>query len=140
MTAAPVEAAAWTSEEPDSGRSLVIEDDGRVAYAYLYAEPAGPIVSCVWLYNRDGIEADPPWDDPEALPFPNKRAFMTDEALLLTDTSVVMCAWDARGVELYIDGVRTARLEPGITPGWSRLAAVASEVATPFGAHGAPRS
>ena len=36
-------------DEPDGGRSVVLEDDGRVAYAYLLEKDT--IVSDVWLYN-----------------------------------------------------------------------------------------
>jgi hypothetical protein len=35
----------------ESGSTIVIEDDGRVAYAYFYS-PENEIVGDVWLYNR----------------------------------------------------------------------------------------
>src|SRR5690242_16435335 len=54
-------------EIPGSGLTVILEDDGRVAYAYLKSN--GAIVADVWLYNV----AEPPernnWRDKTQLAF-----------------------------------------------------------------------
>lgn len=114
-------------EDPDTGRRVMLEDDGRTGYAYLYV--GDKIQSDVWLYNRAGVPDDPSWEDREALPFPNKRQFMTAETLVIGPDTVIEARWDESGVDLYINARLTARLELDACPGWSRLAAVDSLVA-----------
>jgi hypothetical protein len=46
----PSEEGPWFGiDEPGGDRQVVLEDDGRVAYAYLLERDA--IVADVWLYN-----------------------------------------------------------------------------------------
>jgi hypothetical protein len=96
----------------------VLEDDGRTGYAYLYENER--IVSDVWLYNAVPV-ARPAWDTPADLPFPNRPELMHDGELRLDEQSAIRCEWYDGGVRIFIDEVLTARLEPGATPGWSRL-------------------
>ena len=49
---------------PDPRYSVVIEDDGRVAYAYLLHDDE--IVGDVWLYNHGPAPAEPEWRSPDA--------------------------------------------------------------------------
>jgi len=106
--------------DPATDRAVVIEDDGRAGYAYLL--DGGVIVSHVWLYNRGSLII---WDDFGQVPWPNHSALISPERTEpLTDDRAIRCAWDARGVDVVIDGTRWARLEHGACPGWSRLAVV----------------
>jgi hypothetical protein len=41
---------------------VIVEDDDRVAYAYLVRE--GRIIADVWLYNRLLAPWRPPWNEP----------------------------------------------------------------------------
>jgi hypothetical protein len=108
--------------DPDTDRKLVVEDDGRTAYAYLLE--GEKIVSDVWLYNCDGVASDPAWDDPSDLPFPNRAAYMTADVVRITELSALTAVWDTTGADLRIDGALIARLERGARPGWCRHAAV----------------
>jgi hypothetical protein len=107
-----------------TGCSLVIDDDGRVAYAYL-RDPECAIIGDVWLYNR-APAADADWADPAQVPLPNPPSFAcplpgeppsaedltvrwaVDETLLLAD--------------VLVRGTLLARLSPGAAPGWNVLA------------------
>lgn len=60
---------------PNSGYSVVLDDDGRVAYAYLLNKD-GAIVSDVWLYNRCLPPSEPEWKNPEKMPFANPIGFV----------------------------------------------------------------
>ena len=63
---------------PSKRYSLVFEDDGKVAYAYL--KHAGEIVGDVWLYNRAGTPLVPEWTDIERAPFLNPKAYVAEGA------------------------------------------------------------
>ena len=115
--------------EPEGNRSVVLEDDGRVAYAYLLVrdEPVGD----VWLYNVH--EAPSTLGSGERYPFLNPKAFCRDEAPRRFDErSTVRCHWDAEGVTVSIDAVVMARLERDARPGWSRHATAPGPLARPL--------
>lgn len=118
-------------DEPGGNRSVVLEDDGRVAYAYLLADES--LVGDVWLYNV----AEPPdevdWRDQSAMPFLNPARFCRQEVVgrLRTD-SAVACDWSDAGVVVTVDGLPWARLEYGSRPGWSRNAKMAGPLAKPL--------
>jgi hypothetical protein len=70
---------------------LTIDDDGKVAYAYL--KKGITILGDVWLYNRCSTPEQPEWVDRRNLPFANCREFTTeegrfDQAIALDDTQV----------------------------------------------------
>lgn len=118
-------------EEFGSRRAVVLEDDGRVAYAYLLIDE--DIVSDVWLYNVGEPPELAPWEvDPRPeMPFQNP-AHLTRRGLFvprLSHDALVELAWDDDGVEVSIFGVHSARLEAGKKPGWSRQAAADGPVA-----------
>ncbi len=123
-------------DEQDGDRTVLIEDDGRTAYAYLVE--GGAVVSDVWLYNRDGVDDDPSWNDPRDMPFPNKRKYMSDERFALEEAAIVRIAWDRSGGDIYADDVRVARLQRGAKPGWSCLAVIDSPLARPLHSSPAP--
>ena len=116
-------------DDADSGYSVLFEDDGKVAYAYL--RDGTRIVSDVWIYNRGDAPQTPEWTLPDArshLPFTNPAGYVRDEAPpQVREASDISCRWahDAEGlasVEVLIHGTVYARLKPGSKPGWSRLA------------------
>jgi hypothetical protein len=117
---------------PDGRRALVIEDDGRVAYAYLLDEDA--VVGDVWLYNVADTPEQVDWRDQEAMPFLNPRRYCRKETVdRLREDSIVVCEWSSQGVSVTVDGVRLARLEHGAKPGWSRFAALSGPLAKVLG-------
>jgi hypothetical protein len=118
-------------DEPGTDRAVVLEDDGRVAYAYLLTNEK--IVCDVWLYNVAEAPDVVRWNKEERMPFLNPKPFCVDEPVRrLTDDSSVVCTWSERGVEVEVDGILWARLATGAKPGWSRRAARSSPVARPL--------
>lgn len=114
-----------------SNLAVVLEDDGKVAYAYLLEDEA--VVADVWLYNVAEAPASVDWDDPDSLPFLNPREYCrSGEVTRLGETSAVSCRWIDRTVEITIDGILVARLQHGTKPGWSRFAARPSPLANPL--------
>jgi len=110
-----------------SGQSAVVEDDGRVAYAYLLDKDE--IVADVWLYNRVAAPEQPEWRDPSRAPFLNPRGFASGEQFPpAADETEVAFSW-SRGtagqtaLRVYIRGDYHAMLVPGSKPGWCKLAA-----------------
>lgn len=109
----------------DDKLAVVIEDDGRVAYAYLRANEI--IVGDVWLYNQAKAPEDVVWKKDDT-PFINPREFI-DEAyttLPVNDRSEIQVEWrltESKNVKAYvfIRKVLVALLEPGAKPGWSRF-------------------
>jgi len=106
---------------------LVFEDDGRVAYAYLFSE--GEIVGDVWLYNSGETPDNPDWEDFSEMPFLNGREFSKGERYpRIHEVSEVRVQWaddhdgTAGRAELYLREKLFAILEPGAKPGWSRWA------------------
>jgi hypothetical protein len=113
-------------DDPDSNFSVVVEQDSKVAYAYL--RRGEEIVGDVWLYNRGPAPARSEWDDPARTPFANVAGYVRDEP---PPTGVreddVSCRWrrgseGLEAVDVLIRGTVYGRLAPGTKPGWARLA------------------
>jgi hypothetical protein len=118
-------------DEPGTARAVVLDDDGRVAYAYLLKDEE--VVGDVWLYNVDEAPETPPWKDPSQMPFLNPKSYCRLESVpRLQADSEVHCRWYKQGVEVSIDGIIVARLEEGAKPGWSRMAARPGPLAKPL--------
>jgi hypothetical protein len=118
-------------DAPDGGLAVELDDDGKVAYAYL--RDGNAIVGDVWLYNAAETPEAVDWTDRSALPFLNPKKFCTGESVpRLTESAVVTCQWSAEGVAVTIDGVLVAVLKRGAKPGWSRLAAQPNRLAKPL--------
>jgi hypothetical protein len=116
---------------PEGDLSVVLEDDGRVAYAYLLE--GGTVVGDVWLYNILDSPGDVDWENPSLMPFLNPAIYCNSEqAPRLRDGSNLSCDWSPRGVEIWIDGIHVARLEVGAKPGWSRSAIRSGPLAKPL--------
>jgi hypothetical protein len=114
--------------DPVSGYSVVLEDDGRVAYAYL-RNADGRIVGDVWLFNRIEAPATPEWTTPEKAPFANPADYVRhDDELQVDDISALEINWErsrdgsVQAIILF-NGTRFAVLTEGAKPGRSILAA-----------------
>lgn len=111
--------------------SVVIEEDSRVAYAYLL--DAGTIVSDVWLYNIGDAPTQVDWQDRAQMPFPNPSRFCRDVPYSrLSSQSDVKCVMHSSQVDVIVDGELFARLKPGARPGWSKLASRRGPLALPL--------
>jgi hypothetical protein len=112
---------------PGGRSAVVIDDDGRVGYAYLL-DAEGKICGDVWLYNRCPTPIEPEWTDREKAPFANPQAYVdaTKEFALPAsagDVSVDWCQSDgACEARVFIHGRLAAKLVNGAKPGWSALA------------------
>lgn len=109
------------------GFSVVFDDDGRVAYAYLL-DASDRVVGDVWLYNRCVSPVEPEWKEPENMPFANPENYVNSSESFkpVDDISEVKVSWS-----LQSDGVKAsvlirnqlfAILVEGAKPGWSFLA------------------
>ncbi|WP_315803520.1 hypothetical protein [Bradyrhizobium sp. SZCCHNS3002] len=113
---------------PDGTATIMVEDDGRVAYAY-WLDSERAICGDVWLYNRCSAPEQPEWTDRDAAPYANPLAFVdqTAEFFPPSSASSVTVSWDRLGSEtaacIRVSEVVLARLIKGSKPGWSRLAA-----------------
>lgn len=109
--------------EFDKAYSVVVEDNGRVAYAYLlfYED----VVADVWLYNQ----ADAPpgsFLNTDELPALNPSAYIKPDFCIrpVIDPSDIKCEWDEISdgtleVDILIRDKFIAQLIPGAKPGWS---------------------
>ncbi|WP_237358070.1 hypothetical protein [Rhizobium phaseoli] len=113
--------------DQSAGYSVIIEDDGGKAYAYLL-DAAGVMVSDVWLYNRGPAPETTDWSDPSKLPFSNPAEFVSDVAFEpVSSDSELLVEWKQyadRPIEahLWVRGQLFAILQHGMVPGKSRLA------------------
>ncbi|MEO0912171.1 MAG: hypothetical protein AAFY59_04175 [Pseudomonadota bacterium] len=114
-----------TFADPRSGFSVVFEDDGRVAYAYLL-DGNDRIVGDVWLYNRCVAPLEPEWISPDGMPFANPVGYAREDAgfLPVEEIGDVSVSWSAAPVAavVHLRGARFARLMEGSKPGWCVLA------------------
>ncbi|WP_407116840.1 hypothetical protein [Bradyrhizobium sp. LMG 9283] len=113
---------------PFDGSAVIIEDDGKVAYAYML-DRNGKICSDVWLYNRCPTPIEPEWHDAANLPFANPASFVNESSRFVPPGSThdFTVAWDEAGgpvaAKILLRDDYFARLEAGRKPGWSALAA-----------------
>ena len=110
--------------DDQTGQRVVVEDNGRVAYAYLLVRQE--IVSDVWLYNVAPTPRIPPWASEEGrenMPFLNPEPYVLEErGIGRAKAGNVLCRWGQNAVDIEIDGIWAARLQQGVRPGWSYLA------------------
>jgi hypothetical protein len=117
-----------------SGYSVVFDDDGRVAYAYLL-DQQGSIVGDVWLYNRCDTPLEPEWAEPSELPFANPFEYVkgVKDFAPVNDASEVKVEWNLSpnglSSRIFIRGELFGVLIEGATPGWSVLAAKSGPLA-----------
>jgi hypothetical protein len=113
--------------------SIIFEDNGRVAYAYLL-DSDEDIIGDVWLYNRCPAPIEPEWKNPENQPFANPAKYIANKDFHpVSDISEVSVSWvrDSNKLQahLYIRDILFAVLEPELKPGWSFLAEIDSPLA-----------
>ncbi len=116
---------------PDSDFVVVVEDDARVAYAYILDEDE--IVGDVWLYNRHPAPAEIDPSAERGLAPRNTASCVAVERQLSPplgeheDCEVQWTMTEHGAVEtadILIRGRLYARLAPGAKPGWCIAAAV----------------
>lgn len=114
--------------EFDNYYSLKIEDDGRVAYAYLYE--GEDVIGDVWLYNVQEAPQTSFWL-PEDMPFLNPKEYLSKDANIkpIQQESDIRCEWTESKddglieVGIYIRDKFIASAAAGSKPGWSVLVA-----------------
>jgi len=112
--------------EFDSNYSLTVEDDGRVAYAYLMEY--GDIIGDVWLYNHPDAPKQTNWHEQE-IPYLNLAEYLKKDISIspIKDKNDVRCEWtespnDGRiEVSILLRGKFIAQVVAGSKPGWSTL-------------------
>ncbi len=111
--------------------TVIVEDDGRVAYAYL--KVGEKMVSDVWLYNVAETPERVDWRDKAQLPFLNPKGFCHERTFArITEQSNVACTVEADQVEVTLDGQLIARLKANARPAWSKLASRKGPLALPL--------
>jgi hypothetical protein len=117
-----------TFSSPSGRTRIMLEDDGRVCYAYMIDEN-GQICSDVWLYNRCQAPAEPEWHSRENAPFANPAPFscQNSDFGLPRSAEEFSVKWTEAGdfevAKIYLFDRYLAKLMHGAKPGWSRLAA-----------------
>lgn len=105
--------------------SLVLEDDGKVAYAYLLKNKK--IIADVWLYNQ-GDPKKEDYSNPQNLPFLNPSRFINDTPLSSLNNAMeedINVSWELRKngltVKVEIFKTLTIVLKEGVEVGWSNM-------------------
>jgi hypothetical protein len=112
--------------EFDDTYSVLIEDDGRVAYAYLLEY--GDVIGDVWLYNQDEAPRNSNWAM-QSTPYLNPIEYLSADAHIspIKNESEVRCEWTESPndslieVGISIRGKFIASITSGSKPGWSVL-------------------
>lgn len=117
------------SQDIETGASVVVEDNGRVCYAYFRA-PDGQIVGDVWLYNRCEAPEELEWGRKTGgAPYANARDYIVSPMnfALPTGKHEVSARWlliDGELIaEILVGDLVIGRLGAGHKPGWARAAA-----------------
>lgn len=118
-------------ESPDGRYSVVVEDDGRVAYAYL--REGKRIVADVWLYNRCETPQTPEWTDKSKLPFANPAGFAREnDCGPITSDDQVRVEWGEESADIHLHGRLWATFRSGEKPGCCILATRNGPLARPL--------
>ena len=115
--------------DEQSGCSVIIDDDGRVAYAY-FLDPDGVITGDVWLYNRCETPETPEWTTPDNMPFANPAGYVKRHENFepVDHIAGFSVEWDVgehgRPIAfVFIRDELWAALEDRAKPGWCIMAA-----------------
>jgi len=105
--------------------SLIIEDDGRVCYAYLLQRD--DIIGDVWLYNQEDTPLIVNWQKTEEMPFLNPKEFVKTNLSPIQNEDEINLNWFLsedkmllQAVEIQINQKPTAKISEGALPGWSK--------------------
>lgn len=117
---------AHISCEFDENYSVLIEDDGRVAYAYLLEY--GDVIGDVWLYNQEAAPSDSNWAN-QAIPYLNPAEYLSKDSKIspVESENEIRCEWAESPndglieVGIYIKDKFIASIASGAKPGWSAL-------------------
>lgn len=101
--------------------SVYIEDNSRVAYAYLFK--GNDIIGDVWLYNQAPTPQVTKWTK-EDMFFLNPQEYVKDQIGPLRNENEVELKWELSAnsidnVLIYLKGGVIVKLTFGSTPGWS---------------------
>lgn len=102
--------------------SVLIEDDGKVCYAYLLRGKR--IVGDIWLYNIAPTPNEAEWHSKENLPFLNPEEFVKENLEPFDAWSPVEVTWDFSEeivANIFLASRLIAKLTVGSCPGWSSL-------------------
>ena len=111
----------------DGKFSIVIEDDGRVGYAYLM-DSRSEICGDVWLYNRCPAPDEPEWHDPSGAPFANPSAYVQSctEFPFPNSSADIEIDWAREDGEclarIFFQKKLVAVVKNGAKPGWALMA------------------
>ena len=108
----------------DGLHRCIIEDNGRVAYAYLVK--GNTTVGDLWLYNQAESPIEPEWRDRTKMPFLNPVSFVDSvsmaQPLKTSDDLAVVWELDQDGIvtkaKLFLFGQLYGVLAPLAKPGW----------------------
>jgi hypothetical protein len=112
--------------EFDDNYSVLIEDDGRVAYAYLLEY--GDVIGDVWLYNQEAAPTDSNWAN-QSSPYLNPAEYLDKGAAIapIKNEKEVRCEWTESlndgsiEVGIWLRDKFIAQVSAGSKPGWSVL-------------------
>lgn len=103
--------------------SIIIEDNGKVCYAYLLNNQI--IIGDVWLYNQEDTPETVAWDNRSKMPFLNPYTTKEQPAPVKSDSDILVLwqyeATSLKQVRILIRNELIAILEPGLKPGYSKL-------------------
>lgn len=106
--------------------SIVIEDDGKVAYAYLFQKEE--LIGDVWLYNHMINPECVNWQNINEMPFMNPKKYLIKDCLVspIRASKDIVIVWNLNGdilskATIYLRGEAIAILGPFSKPGWSFL-------------------
>jgi hypothetical protein len=108
--------------EENSIYSIIVEDDGLVAYCYLIYKDE--IIGDVWFYNQ----ADPPliadWSNKDGMPYLNPQEFVELKIEPIRSTDDLDVHWhyyddQLNRVEIFLRKQLAVVLKPNSKPGWS---------------------
>jgi hypothetical protein len=113
-------------EENDT-YSLIFEDNGKVAYAYLLENEV--IIGDIWLYNRHETPEEIDWKDKKNLPFLNPAKYIDKSKIIepVNDISEISIIWlmdygkKLGDIHIYIRSELIAVLREGLKPGYSSI-------------------
>jgi hypothetical protein len=104
--------------------SLIIDDNGKVSYAYLLN--GEEIIADVWLYNQAKTPHSGTWDSLDEIPFLNTIEYVNENLTIkpLSDPKDILIKWEFENdnleqVSIFIQDKLSAILKPGSKPGWS---------------------